>query len=94
LTLFSDYRIRLPATTEVAFAIGHRVTSHPEFLPVPLLFLASVDTVTLLTLRWHGENGWSWVWFLVVLAVLLLPMALLSAGISLAELKLREALSR
>jgi hypothetical protein len=91
---FSDYKIRLPATTEVAFAVAHRLTGHPELLPVPLLFFVGVDATMLLAFRWHGEKGWSWLWFLLVLAVLLLPMALMTAGIHLAEWKLRQTLSR
>jgi hypothetical protein len=90
---FSDYKIRLPAATEAAFALAHRVTSRPDLLPAPLLFLLGLDAAGLLVLRWCGERGWSWVWFLVVLALLLLPMTLTGAGSYLAEWKLQETLS-
>jgi len=88
--LFSDMNTRLPAATEAVFAFAHRVTSRPDLLSVPLLLLLGLDGAALLMLRWWGERGWSWVWFLVVLALLLLPTTLMGAGIYLAEWKLRE----
>jgi hypothetical protein len=88
--LFSAFRIRLPAVTEVAFTLAHRVTSHWDLLWGPLLFLFGLDAAALLVLRWLGEKAWSWAWFLVMLGLLLLPMTLLGAGIYLAESKLQE----
>jgi hypothetical protein len=88
--VFSDYNVRLPATTEAAFALAHRATSRPDLLPAPLLLLLGLDAAALLALRWWRERGWSWVWFLVVLGLLLLPMMLTGAGVYLAEWKLRE----
>lgn len=91
--LFHDANISLPAATDAAFGLARRVTSHLNLLPAPLLFLLGLDAAVLLTLRWYGEKGWSWVWFLVALTLLLLPMTLTAGGVYLAEWKLREAFS-
>jgi hypothetical protein len=92
--LLNDHQVSFPAATEAAFALAHRLTSRLDLLWAPLVFLFALDAAALLMLRWYGERGWSWAWYLVVIALLLLPMTLTGAGSYLAELKLREALSR
>jgi hypothetical protein len=91
--LLSQYNVRLPAATEAVFALAHRATSRLEVLRIPFLFLFGLDTAALLALRWHNERRWSWVWFLVILGLLLLPMTLTGAGAWLAEKKMQEWLS-
>jgi hypothetical protein len=91
--VFADYNVRLPAATEAFVTVATRLERSHVLMLIVLAIALAIDALVLWLLGgWRRFEGMAW--FCVVIMLLLIIWGLIEGSFFLADLKLREALSR